>query len=133
MEAQGNQENLLHKIPGADEYHGKSEQFYEFVISGLEREAGADARGMMALLQGKSQADIVMARNAASTPYNYLCTESQYITQSRCQNRRNAAGQVVRQCVNVQKTPATGSRSRKPNEWRCTAILVRLIVRWRDA
>ena len=77
--------------------------FYEFVISGLEREAGADARGMMALLQGKSQADIVMARNIASTPYNYFQgTESQYITQSRCQNRRNAAGQVVRQCVNVQ-------------------------------
>lgn len=77
--------------------------FYEFVISGLEREVDADARGMMALLQGKSQADIVMARNIASTPYNYFQgTESQYITQSRCQNRRNAAGQVVRQCVNVQ-------------------------------
>ena len=77
--------------------------FYEFVISGLEREADADARGVMALLQGKSQADLVMARNIASTPYNYFQgTESQYITQSRCQNRRNAAGQVVRQCVNVQ-------------------------------
>ena len=77
--------------------------FYEFVISGLEREADVDARGMMALLQGKSQADIVMARSIASTPYNYFQgTESQYITQSRCQNRRNAAGQVVRQCANVQ-------------------------------
>ena len=77
--------------------------FYNFVISGLEREAEVDARGMMALLHGKSQADIVMARNIANTPYNYFQgTESQYITQSRCQNRRNAAGQMVRQCVNVQ-------------------------------
>ena len=77
--------------------------FYNFIISGLEREADVDARGMMALLQGKSQADIVMARNIANTPYNYFQgTESQYITQSRCQNRRNAAGQMVRQCVNVQ-------------------------------
>ena len=77
--------------------------FYNFVISGLEREADVDARGMMALLQGKSQADIVMARNIANTPYDYFQgTESQYITQSRCQNRRNAAGEMVRQCVNVQ-------------------------------
>ncbi len=77
--------------------------FYNFVISGLEREADVDVRGMMALLHGKSQADIVMARNIANTPYNYFQgTESQYITQSRCQNRRNAVGQMVRQCVNVQ-------------------------------
>ena len=76
--------------------------FYEFVISGLEREADADARGMMALLQGKSQADIVMARNIASTPYNYFQgTESQYITQSRCRTdaMRRVRWSTVRQCA----------------------------------
>ena len=77
--------------------------FYDSIISGLERETEVDTHGLIALLRGKSQADIVMARNIASTPYSYFQgTESQYVTQVRCQNRRNAAGQVARQCVNVQ-------------------------------
>ena len=77
--------------------------FYDFIISGLEHETDLDTQGLISLLRGKSQADIVMARSIASTPYGYFQgTESQYITQVRCQNRRNAAGQLVRQCANVQ-------------------------------
>ena len=108
--------------------------FYEFVISGLEREADADARGVMALLQGKSQADLVMARNIASTPI--IIFRALKASTSRSPAARIGAMRRVRWSDSASmcrwKTPATASRSRKPNEWRFTAILMRLIVRWRE-
>ena len=44
-----------------------------------------------------------MARAIASTPYtSFEGTVSRYLNQQRCRNVRNATGQTVRECVNVQ-------------------------------
>ncbi|MFN3163992.1 MAG: hypothetical protein ACE37N_11060 [Pseudohongiellaceae bacterium] len=58
---------------------------------------------MLALLGGKTEADLTMARAVANTPYTYFSgNASRYITQTRCRNVTNAQGQVVRQCYQVQ-------------------------------
>jgi 1,4-alpha-glucan branching enzyme len=69
----------------------------------IEFSEEVEPENLVGLLNGKSRADMALARNIANTPYTYFeGTANRYITQQRCQNRRNAAGQLVRQCVNVQ-------------------------------
>ena len=133
-EAQGNpRKSASTKFPGADEYLEDLSSFYNFVISGLEREADVDARGMMALLHGKSQADIVMARNIR-TPLIIIFRALRVSTSLSPVARIDATRRVRwSDSASMQvENPATVSRSRKPSEWRCTAIPVRLIVRWRE-
>ena len=77
--------------------------FYGRVLMNIEFSEEVEPENLVGLLNGKSRADMALARNIANTPYTYFeGTANRYITQQRCQNRRNAAGQLVRQCVNVQ-------------------------------
>lgn len=78
-------------------------EFYERLIVRVEFDESVDSEDFLQLLYGKSQADLSLARAVARTPYTYFQgTESRYITRTRCENIRNAAGQLVRQCYPVQ-------------------------------
>ena len=77
--------------------------FYGRVLMNIEFSEEVEPENLVSLLNGKSRADMALARNIANTPYTYFQgTANRYVTQQRCQNRRNAAGQLVRQCVKVQ-------------------------------
>lgn len=61
------------------------------------------AERQLSLLEGKTQADLTLARAVASTPVSYFTpNEPRYIYQTRCRNVLNAQGQSVRQCYQVQ-------------------------------
>ncbi len=82
-------------------------QFYERLLLDLDAaaEQGTDTAQarVLALLDGKTEADLTMARAVANTPYTYFNgNASRYVTQTRCRNVTNAQGQVVRQCYQVQ-------------------------------
>lgn len=78
-------------------------EFYERLIVSVEFDENVRSEDLLQLLYGKSQADLSIARAVARTPYSYFQgTESRYITRTRCENVRNAAGQIVRQCYPVQ-------------------------------
>ena len=77
--------------------------FYERVIVNIETQTDVSPENLLPIIYGKSQADLSLARSVASTPYTaFEGTARRYVTQTRCQNVRNAQGQVVRQCYNVQ-------------------------------
>lgn len=83
-------------------------QFYERLLIDLDAaaaEQGSETRQtrVLALLEGKTEADLTMARAVANTPYTYFSgNASRYVTETRCRNVTNAQGQVVRQCYQVQ-------------------------------
>lgn len=71
--------------------------------TGADTGAEIDEARLLALLEGKSEADLTMARAVANTPYTYFAgNAARYINQTRCRNTTNAQGQVVRQCYQVQ-------------------------------
>lgn len=77
--------------------------FYGKILLNVEFADEVSADDLLNLLRGKSQADMSLARTIASTPYTYFQgTASRYVTQTRCENRRNSTGRIVRQCYNVQ-------------------------------
>lgn len=77
--------------------------FYERLIADLEQQPNYRPENMIDLFQGKSEADLVLVRAIASTPYTaFEGTASRYIYQQRCRNVRTSSGQIVRECVNVQ-------------------------------
>lgn len=77
--------------------------FYEEVLENLEVQPETRPENLIGIIQDKSQTDLVLARAIASTPYTaFEGTVSRYLNQQRCRNVRNAAGQVVRECVSVQ-------------------------------
>ena len=77
--------------------------FYRRLIINVEFTDEVDANDLLRLLDGKSRADLSLARSVASTPYSYFQgTASRYVTQQRCSSQRAANGQVVRRCYNVQ-------------------------------
>ncbi|PCH61838.1 MAG: hypothetical protein COC19_04070 [SAR86 cluster bacterium] len=76
--------------------------FYTRNIELVELQGNPNADDLLQLFYGKSLTDVEMARSIARTPLSYFQgTESEYITQTRCQNVRNSQGVIVRQCVNV--------------------------------
>ncbi len=78
-------------------------EFYERLIANMDVQPNYRPENMIDIFQGKSEADLVLVRAIASTPYTaFEGTASRYINQQRCRNVRNSAGQVVRECVNVQ-------------------------------
>ena len=97
-------ENLLDL--GYRSYSRSAEElsdFYERLIANLDLQPNNRPENMIDLFQGKSEADLVLVRAIASTPYTaFEGTVSRYIYQQRCRNVRNSAGQIVRECVNVQ-------------------------------
>lgn len=77
--------------------------FYERLLDNLGVQTDTRPENLIGIIQGKSEADLVLVRAIASTPYtSFEGTASRYFNQQRCRNVRNAAGQVVRECVNVQ-------------------------------
>ena len=78
-------------------------RFYESVISNVETQTDSQPEDLLTLLYAKTEVDLTLARSVASTPYTaFEGTASRYVNQTRCRNVRNASGQTVRQCVNVQ-------------------------------
>ena len=82
---------------------GELSLFYERVIEGVELQPAASREDLLAVIYGKSQIDLTLARSVARTPYTaFEGTENPYINQTRCSNVRNSQGQTVRQCFTVQ-------------------------------
>ena len=77
--------------------------FYERLLDNLEIQTDTRPENLIGIITGKSETDLVLARAIASTPYtSFEGTVSRYLNQQRCRNVRNATGQTVRECVNVQ-------------------------------
>lgn len=77
--------------------------FYSRLFARIDAEASVEPLALLDVIQDKTQTDLTLARSIARTPFTaFEGTVSRVVTQNRCQNRRNAQGQVVRQCVNVQ-------------------------------
>ena len=77
--------------------------FYERLLDNLEIQTDTRPKNLIGIITGKSETDLVLARAIASTPYtSFEGTVSRYLNQQRCRNVRNATGQTVRECVNVQ-------------------------------
>ena len=77
--------------------------FYGRLLLNVEFSEAIEARDLISLLQGKSQADMSLAQAIANTHYSYFQgAETRYITQTRCRNITGSNGQLVRQCFNVQ-------------------------------
>lgn len=77
--------------------------FYERLLDNLEIQTDTRPENLIGIITGKSETDLVLARAIASTPYSaFEGTVSRYLNQQRCRNVRNATGQIVRECVNVQ-------------------------------
>lgn len=77
--------------------------FYSRLFMRIDTEASVEPLALLDVIQDKTQTDLTLARSIARTPFTaFEGTVSRVVTQNRCQNRRNAQGQVVRQCVNVQ-------------------------------
>ena len=77
--------------------------FYERLLDNLEIQTDTRPESLIRIITGKSEADLVLARAIASTPYTaFEGTVSRYLNQQRCRNVRSTSGQIVRECVNVQ-------------------------------
>jgi tetratricopeptide (TPR) repeat protein len=77
--------------------------FYGLALDKLENKANTKPESLLTIISDKTETDLVLARAIARTPASlFNGNASRYTTESRCQNRVNSQGQVVRQCVNVQ-------------------------------
>jgi len=77
--------------------------FFERLLENFELQEGTRQENLISIISGKSEADLVLARAVASTPYNaFEGTVSRYRTEQRCRNVRRAGGGVQRECVNIQ-------------------------------
>ena len=78
-------------------------EFYGNLLVRLDSADQVEAEDLLKLLDGKSQADMSLARSVASTPYTYFQgTANRFINETRCENRRGSNGQMVRRCYSVQ-------------------------------
>ncbi|MEZ5490177.1 MAG: tetratricopeptide repeat protein [Gammaproteobacteria bacterium] len=96
-------ENLLGE--GPRERGWKAEEISTIYRTGLARVKDNPARNVAALAllyQGKSQADLAMARTLAETPHQFFPgTVNPYVQQQVCQN--NGQGGRARQCTSVRR------------------------------
>lgn len=77
--------------------------FYSRLFRRIDAQSAVPPIALLGVIQDKTRTDLTLARSIARTPFTaFEGTASQFVIQNRCQNRRNSAGQVVRQCVNVQ-------------------------------
>ena len=77
--------------------------FYGDVIVALESEGQENSGDLLDFVFSKAETDMVLIRAIAATPYtDFPGTVSPYVYQSRCRNARDANGQVVQQCTNIQ-------------------------------
>ena len=97
-------ENLLD-----DSYQGLARtaedlsEFYGSLIGALENEGYERSGDLLDFVFAKAETDLVLIRAIASAPYtDFPGTVSPYVYRSRCRNVRDANGQVVQQCTNIQ-------------------------------
>ena len=97
-------ENLLD-----DSYQGLARtaedlsEFYGSLIGALESEGLERSADLLDFVFAKAETDLVLIRSIASAPYtDFPGTVSPYMYRSRCRNVRDANGQVVQQCTNIQ-------------------------------
>lgn len=97
-------ENLLD-----DSYQGLARtaedlsEFYGSLIRALENEGYERSGDLLDFVFAKAETDLVLIRAIASSPYtDFPGTVSPYVYRSRCRNVRDANGQVVQQCTNIQ-------------------------------
>ena len=97
-------ENLLD-----DSYQGLARtaedlsEFYGSLIGALESEGLERSGDLLDFVFAKAETDLVLIRAIASAPYtDFPGTVSPYMYRSRCRNVRDANGQVVQQCTNIQ-------------------------------
>ena len=97
-------ENLLD-----DSYQGLARtaedlsEFYGSLIRALENEGLERSGDLLDFVLAKAETDLVLIRAIASAPYtDFPGTVSPYVYRSRCRNMRDANGQVVQQCTNIQ-------------------------------
>lgn len=97
-------ENLLD-----DSYQGLARtaedlsEFYGSLIGALESEGLELSGDLLDFVFAKAETDLVLIRSIASAPYtDFPGTVSPYMYRSRCRNVRDANGQVVQQCTNIQ-------------------------------
>ena len=77
---------------------------YRDAIGKIQSHPDYAEKSLLPLYQGKSFADIEIARYIAQTPYQYFeGTVSQFIYQNVCNNIRDAQGNVVRSCYSVRR------------------------------
>jgi len=97
-------ENLLD-----DSYQGLARtaedlsEYYGSLIGALESEGLELSGDLLDFVFAKAETDLVLIRAIASAPYtDFPGTVSPYMYRSRCRNVRDANGQVVQQCTNIQ-------------------------------
>lgn len=77
--------------------------FYNRELMRIEQLTNLESDQLLGIIRAKTQTDLTLARSIARTPFTaFAGSASQFVTQSRCRSARNAQGQVVRQCTNVQ-------------------------------
>ena len=98
-------ENLLGR--GYRNLTEEASDLSELYQDGIARVLGAASfseTSLLPLYQGKSLADIEIARYLASTPYQYFKgTVNEFIYQRVCNNVRDAQGNIVRNCYSVRR------------------------------
>lgn len=78
-------------------------EFYSRELDRIELQTDLEPESLLGIILSKTQTDLTLARSIARAPFtSFEGTASRYVTESRCRNARNAQGQVVRQCQNVQ-------------------------------
>jgi len=79
-------------------------RLYQGAIGKIQSRPDYNEQSLLPLYQGKSIADMEIARYLAQTPYQYFeGTARQYIYQTVCRNVSDRQGNLVRSCYNVQR------------------------------
>jgi len=92
-------------------------KIYRESIARIQASPESNETSLLPLYQGKSQVDVAIARMLAETPYQFFeGSVSRYIYQSVCRNVRDAQGNVVRQCTQVQRENPRYRQSQRDNK-----------------
>lgn len=96
-------ENLLElSARGLSNTADNLSDYYESLIKRVEAQEGNNSDNLLKILYGKTEVDLALATYIARIPYTaFEGLAAPYINQTRCQNVRNTAGAVVRQCYSV--------------------------------
>lgn len=96
-------ENLLElNSRGLNQTARNLSEYYDSLIERVENQQGGASEDLLQILYGKTEIDLALANYIARIPYTaFESSVPAYINQTRCQNVRNSAGAIVRQCYNV--------------------------------
>ncbi len=92
-------------------------RIYSQSIARIQASPQFEETVLLPLYQGKSQADLEIARLLSETPDQFFeGTVSRYIYESVCRNVRDPQGNVVRQCTQVQRENPRYRASQRDNK-----------------